>query len=38
MEKMGWAAGKGLGKTEQGSTETVKVKYKNDIKGKTIKK
>jgi G-patch domain len=34
MEKMGWSSGKGLGKDEQGDTEHIAVKYKNDSKGK----
>jgi Pin2-interacting protein X1 len=34
MEKMGWSSGKGLGRDEQGDTEHIRVKYKNDSKGK----
>jgi Pin2-interacting protein X1 len=34
MEKMGWSSGKGLGRDEQGDTEHIVVKYKNDSKGK----
>ncbi|XP_067273174.1 PIN2/TERF1-interacting telomerase inhibitor 1 [Pseudorasbora parva] len=33
LERMGWAKGKGLGKTEQGSTENIKVKVKNNKMG-----
>ncbi|MBN3309158.1 PINX1 inhibitor, partial [Amia calva] len=33
LEKMGWSKGKGLGKSEQGSTEHVKVKLKNNSLG-----
>ena len=34
LEKMGWTVGKGLGAKEQGATEHVKVKVKNDQVGK----
>ncbi|XP_056301548.1 PIN2/TERF1-interacting telomerase inhibitor 1 [Danio aesculapii] len=33
LERMGWSKGKGLGKTEQGSTEHIKVKVKNNSLG-----
>jgi len=33
MQKMGWEEGKGLGATEQGITENLKVKFKGDSKG-----
>ncbi|KAK7133265.1 hypothetical protein R3I94_015211 [Phoxinus phoxinus] len=33
MERMGWAKGKGLGRSEQGSTENIKVKAKNNKLG-----
>ncbi|KAM3603013.1 uncharacterized protein V6R79_015115 [Siganus canaliculatus] len=33
LERMGWSKGKGLGRTEQGSTEHIKVKVKNDSYG-----
>ncbi|XP_034383711.1 PIN2/TERF1-interacting telomerase inhibitor 1 [Cyclopterus lumpus] len=33
MERMGWSKGKGLGRTEQGSTDNIKVKVKNDHYG-----
>ncbi|XP_040016775.2 PIN2/TERF1-interacting telomerase inhibitor 1 isoform X2 [Gasterosteus aculeatus] len=33
MERMGWSKGKGLGRSEQGSTENIKVKVKNDNYG-----
>ncbi|KAK9956078.1 hypothetical protein ABG768_013834 [Culter alburnus] len=33
LESMGWAKGKGLGKSEQGSTEHIKVKVKNNKMG-----
>ncbi|XP_043918637.1 PIN2/TERF1-interacting telomerase inhibitor 1 isoform X2 [Protopterus annectens] len=33
MEKMGWSKGKGLGAKEQGATEHIKVKLKNDNLG-----
>ncbi|XP_051730969.1 PIN2/TERF1-interacting telomerase inhibitor 1 [Ctenopharyngodon idella] len=33
LESMGWAKGKGLGKSEQGSTEHIKVKVKNNKLG-----
>ncbi|XP_056150620.1 PIN2/TERF1-interacting telomerase inhibitor 1 [Lampris incognitus] len=33
LERMGWSKGKGLGKTEQGSTDHIKVKVKNDSLG-----
>uniref|UniRef100_A0A673VU08 PIN2 (TERF1) interacting telomerase inhibitor 1 n=1 Tax=Salmo trutta TaxID=8032 RepID=A0A673VU08_SALTR len=33
LERMGWSKGKGLGRTEQGSTEHVKVKVKNNQLG-----
>ncbi|XP_075454812.1 PIN2/TERF1-interacting telomerase inhibitor 1 isoform X1 [Ascaphus truei] len=33
MEKMGWSKGKGLGAQEQGSTEHIKVKVKNNSLG-----
>ncbi|XP_029966582.1 PIN2/TERF1-interacting telomerase inhibitor 1-like [Salarias fasciatus] len=33
LERMGWSKGKGLGRTEQGSTDHIKVKVKNDSYG-----
>ncbi|XP_023656494.1 PIN2/TERF1-interacting telomerase inhibitor 1 [Paramormyrops kingsleyae] len=33
LEKMGWSKGKGLGRTEQGATEHIKVKVKNNTLG-----
>ncbi|XP_065334887.1 PIN2/TERF1-interacting telomerase inhibitor 1 [Cloeon dipterum] len=33
MERMGWSKGKGLGREEQGTTEHIRVTYKNDNKG-----
>ncbi|XP_069579625.1 PIN2/TERF1-interacting telomerase inhibitor 1 [Brachyistius frenatus] len=33
LERMGWSKGKGLGRTEQGSTDHIKVKLKNDNYG-----
>ncbi|XP_036942470.1 PIN2/TERF1-interacting telomerase inhibitor 1 [Acanthopagrus latus] len=33
LERMGWSKGKGLGRTEQGSTDHIKVKVKNDNYG-----
>ncbi|KAM8832085.1 PIN2/TERF1-interacting telomerase inhibitor 1 [Spinachia spinachia] len=33
MERMGWSKGKGLGRSEQGSTDNIKVKVKNDHYG-----
>ncbi|CAB3366303.1 Hypothetical predicted protein [Cloeon dipterum] len=33
MERMGWSKGKGLGRDEQGTTEHIRVTYKNDNKG-----
>ncbi|CAK6962247.1 PIN2/TERF1-interacting telomerase inhibitor 1 [Scomber scombrus] len=33
LERMGWSKGKGLGRTEQGSTEHIKVKVKNNSYG-----
>uniref|UniRef100_A0A9J8DED6 Rp1 like 1b n=1 Tax=Cyprinus carpio carpio TaxID=630221 RepID=A0A9J8DED6_CYPCA len=33
LERMGWSKGKGLGKSEQGSTEHIKVKVKNNSMG-----
>ncbi|XP_050995380.1 PIN2/TERF1-interacting telomerase inhibitor 1 [Labeo rohita] len=33
LERMGWSKGKGLGKTEQGATEHIKVKVKNNNLG-----
>ncbi|XP_041951712.1 PIN2/TERF1-interacting telomerase inhibitor 1 isoform X1 [Alosa sapidissima] len=33
LERMGWSKGKGLGKTEQGATEHIKVKVKNNSLG-----
>ncbi|XP_012680226.2 PIN2/TERF1-interacting telomerase inhibitor 1 isoform X1 [Clupea harengus] len=33
LERMGWSKGKGLGKTEQGSTEHIKVKLKSNTLG-----
>lgn len=33
LERMGWSKGKGLGRGEQGSTEHIKVKVKNDSFG-----
>ncbi|XP_051170669.1 putative histone-lysine N-methyltransferase 1 [Leptopilina boulardi] len=33
LEKMGWSSGKGLGAQEQGMTEHVRVKYKDDQAG-----
>ncbi|XP_046877209.1 PIN2/TERF1-interacting telomerase inhibitor 1 [Hypomesus transpacificus] len=33
LERMGWSKGKGLGRTEQGSTEHIKVKVKNNNLG-----
>ncbi|XP_055042505.2 PIN2/TERF1-interacting telomerase inhibitor 1 [Misgurnus anguillicaudatus] len=33
LERMGWSKGKGLGKSEQGSTEHIKVKVKNNSLG-----
>jgi Pin2-interacting protein X1 len=33
MEKMGWAAGKGLGKKEDGMVAHVKVKKRADAQG-----
>lgn len=38
MEKMGWTAGKGLGLKEQGISEPIRIGYKNDTKGTTLKK
>lgn len=37
LEKMGWQPGKGLGANESGITEHVKVSYKHDTQGKTIR-
>lgn len=34
MEKMGWSKGKGLGINEDGNTEHVAVKVKNDTRGR----
>uniref|UniRef100_A0A672NXY2 PIN2 (TERF1) interacting telomerase inhibitor 1 n=1 Tax=Sinocyclocheilus grahami TaxID=75366 RepID=A0A672NXY2_SINGR len=33
QERMGWAKGKGLGKSEQGATEHIRVKVKNNSLG-----
>ncbi|RVE56009.1 hypothetical protein OJAV_G00231760 [Oryzias javanicus] len=33
LERMGWSKGKGLGRSEQGSTEHIKVKIKNNNHG-----
>ncbi|XP_067880208.1 PIN2/TERF1-interacting telomerase inhibitor 1 [Heterodontus francisci] len=33
LEKMGWSKGKGLGAREQGSTENIKIKMKNNTVG-----
>ncbi|GAA6111036.1 PIN2/TERF1-interacting telomerase inhibitor 1 [Tachysurus ichikawai] len=33
LERMGWSKGKGLGKSEQGATEHIKVKVKNNSLG-----
>ncbi|KAM6906133.1 PIN2/TERF1-interacting telomerase inhibitor 1 [Lycodopsis pacificus] len=33
MERMGWSKGKGLGRSEQGSTDNIKVKVKNNNYG-----
>ncbi|KAL1122249.1 hypothetical protein AAG570_003654 [Ranatra chinensis] len=33
LEKMGWSPGKGLGASEQGMTDVLRVTYKNDTKG-----
>ncbi|XP_034755937.1 PIN2/TERF1-interacting telomerase inhibitor 1 [Etheostoma cragini] len=33
LERMGWSKGKGLGRSEQGSTDHIKVKLKNDNYG-----
>lgn len=33
LEKMGWSSGKGLGANEQGTTEHVRVSFKNDAAG-----
>ncbi|XP_071757623.2 PIN2/TERF1-interacting telomerase inhibitor 1 [Centroberyx gerrardi] len=33
LERMGWSKGKGLGRTEQGSTDHIKVKVKNNNLG-----
>ncbi|KAF7230463.1 PIN2/TERF1-interacting telomerase inhibitor 1 isoform X2 [Nothobranchius furzeri] len=33
LERMGWSKGKGLGRSEQGSTDHIKVKVKNDSYG-----
>ncbi|KAM6915422.1 PIN2/TERF1-interacting telomerase inhibitor 1 [Xenentodon cancila] len=33
LERMGWSKGKGLGRTEQGSTDHIKVKVKNNNHG-----
>lgn len=33
LEKMGWTSGKGLGINEQGATDHVRVKVKNDTVG-----
>ncbi|KAA0708747.1 PIN2/TERF1-interacting telomerase inhibitor 1 67-11-3 protein LPTS1 [Triplophysa tibetana] len=33
LERMGWSKGKGLGKSQQGSTEHIKVKVKNNTQG-----
>ncbi|KAK2856296.1 hypothetical protein Q5P01_005031 [Channa striata] len=33
LERMGWSKGKGLGRTEQGSTDHIKVKVKNNNYG-----
>ncbi|XP_028253920.1 PIN2/TERF1-interacting telomerase inhibitor 1 [Parambassis ranga] len=33
LERMGWSKGKGLGRTEQGSTDHIKVKLKNNSYG-----
>ncbi|CAB1454855.1 unnamed protein product [Pleuronectes platessa] len=33
LERMGWSKGKGLGRTEQGSTDHIKVKVKNNSYG-----
>ncbi|KAM4713723.1 PIN2/TERF1-interacting telomerase inhibitor 1 [Anableps anableps] len=33
LERMGWSKGKGLGRSEQGSTEHIKVKVKNNNHG-----
>ncbi|XP_037541349.1 PIN2/TERF1-interacting telomerase inhibitor 1 [Nematolebias whitei] len=33
LERMGWSKGKGLGRSEQGSTDHIKVKVKNDNHG-----
>ncbi|XP_040920827.1 PIN2/TERF1-interacting telomerase inhibitor 1 isoform X2 [Toxotes jaculatrix] len=33
LERMGWSKGKGLGKSEQGATDHIKVKVKNDSYG-----
>ncbi|XP_047429987.1 PIN2/TERF1-interacting telomerase inhibitor 1 [Mugil cephalus] len=33
LERMGWSKGKGLGRSEQGSTEHIKVKLKNNSYG-----
>ncbi|XP_033846961.1 PIN2/TERF1-interacting telomerase inhibitor 1 [Periophthalmus magnuspinnatus] len=33
LERMGWSKGKGLGRSEQGATEHIKVKVKNDSYG-----
>ena len=33
MERMGWQKGKGLGAREDGMTEHIKIKFKDDTKG-----
>ena len=33
MKKMGWEEGKGLGANEDGMTEHIKVRFKDDTKG-----
>lgn len=33
LEKMGWTSGKGLGAKEQGMTDHIRAKYKDDQAG-----